>query len=57
MMFDFFGLGQQVLAPQQQDNNSIWGHNGGGEHVGQNEMDFDLNMEVVIEGDEQALLM
>jgi hypothetical protein len=57
MMFDFFGLGQQVLAPQQQDNNSIWGHNGGGEHVGQNEMDFDRNMEVVIEGDEQALLM
>jgi hypothetical protein len=35
LMFDFFGLGQQGMAPHRQGNNQNWGHNGGGENVGQ----------------------
>jgi hypothetical protein len=34
LIFDFFGLGQQGMAPHQQGNNLVWGQNDGGEHVG-----------------------
>jgi hypothetical protein len=52
--FDFFGLGQQGGAPQQQ-NNQLGGLNAFGEQIGQNQMDFDLNIEDVVEGDDQDL--
>jgi hypothetical protein len=56
LMFNFFGLGQQGLPPQQQGNNQVWGQQGDGVR-GQNDQIFDLNMEVVVEGDDEALLM
>jgi hypothetical protein len=52
--FDFFGLGQQGLAHEQQ-NNQNWVHNAFGEQIGHqhNLMDLDLNIEAVVEGDDQ----
>jgi hypothetical protein len=60
-MFDFYGLGQQGQAPQHQANDQFWGNNGvlekadQNEQVDQNVLGFDLNMEDVVEGDDEAL--
>jgi hypothetical protein len=55
LMFDFFGLGKQGLTPHREDNNQNWELDAFGERVGQNVMDFDLNIEAVVKGDDQAL--
>jgi hypothetical protein len=54
LMFDFFGLGQQGTSPAQQGNIPVWGQNSGGQQVNQIEKEFDLNMEAVVEGDDEA---
>jgi hypothetical protein len=54
LMFDFFGLGQQGMDPAQQGNIPVWGQNGGGQQVNHIEKGFDLNMEAVVEGDDEA---
>jgi hypothetical protein len=52
--FDFFNLGQQGPPPQQNQNQNLdlnaFGEDGA--QGGQNQIEFDLNIEAVVEGDE-----